>query len=83
MYDAFIPRDLDGDGDIDFVATRGNSGHFDGVFWLEQLRTPEPRASFTPARARDSRALPLPPENWMEIYDESSTYIPPNHARSR
>ena len=82
MYDAFIPRDLDGDGDIDFVATRGNSGHFDGVFWLEQLRTPEPRASLTPARAQDSRALPLPPENWMEIYDEDSTYIPPNHARS-
>lgn len=81
MYDAFVPRDLDGDGDIDFVATRGNSGHFDGVFWLEQLRTPEPRASFTAARARDSRALPLPPENWMEIYDENSTYIPPDHTR--
>jgi hypothetical protein len=83
MYDAFVPRDLDGDGDIDFVATRGNSGQLDGVFWLEQLRTPEPRASFTPARARDSRPLPLPPANWMEIYDDSSTYVPPNHARPR
>jgi hypothetical protein len=83
MYDAFIPRDLDGDQDVDFVATRGNSGKLDGVFWLEQVRTPSPRASFTPARARESRALPLPPENWMEIYDGNSTYVPPNHAQPR
>jgi len=83
MYDMFVPRDLDGDGDIDFVATRGNSGRFDGVFWLEQVRTAEPRAAFTPARAEESRALPLPPPNWMDIYNESSTFIPPNHARPR
>ena len=83
MYDAFIPRDLDGDGDVDFVATRGNSGRFDGVFWLEQVRTPEPGVSFTPARAQESRPLPLPPDNWMEIYDDQSTYVPPNHAQSR
>lgn len=83
MYDAFIPRDLDGDGDIDFVATRGNSGNYDGVFWLEQVRTPGPHASFTPARAQDSRALPLPPENWMEFYDESSTFVPPDHTPPR
>jgi len=82
MYDAFIPRDLDGDGDIDFVATRGNSGAFDGVFWLEQVRSTEPRASFTPARKEESRALPLPPDNWLEIYDEDSTFIPPNHAQN-
>ena len=40
MYDAFIPRDMDGDGDVDFVTTRGNSRSFDGVQWLEQVRTP-------------------------------------------
>ncbi len=80
MVDLFIPRDIDGDGDIDFVATRGNSGSLDGVFWLEQLRSDEPRAAFTPARAEDSRALPLPPEDWRDRYDETSTYVPPNHA---
>ena len=80
MYDMFVPRDLDNDGDIDFVATRGNSGNLDGVFWLEQVRTLEPRASFTPARAWDSRALPLPPENWKEGYDENSTYVPPENT---
>jgi len=79
MYDMYIPRDLDHDGDIDFVATRGNSGIFDGVFWLEQLRTARPQASFTPARTQESRALPLPPDNWIEIYHEGSTYVPPNH----
>ena len=79
MYDAYVPRDLDGDGDIDFVATRGNSGRFDGVFWLEQLRSATPQASFLPARTKESRALPLPPENWMDIYHEGSTYVPPNH----
>ncbi len=83
MYDGFIPRDLDGDGDIDFVATRGNSGSLDGIFWLEQRRTDSPQASFTPARAQESRALPLPPENWMEIYDEGSTYVPPNRPPER
>ena len=32
MFDKLIPRDLDGDGDIDFIGTRGNSVPFDGVF---------------------------------------------------
>jgi hypothetical protein len=68
MYDAFIPRDMDGDGDIDFVSTRGNSGEFDGVFWLEQKRFDEPERAFFPARETDSRALPLPPEDWLERY---------------
>jgi hypothetical protein len=68
---------------MDLVATRGNSGIFDGVFWLEQVRSPQPQASFTPARATESRALPLPPENWLEIYDENSTYVPPNHAQPK
>ena len=46
--------------DVDFVATRGNSGNFDGVFWLEQVRTKEPVRSFEPARASESVQLPLP-----------------------
>ncbi len=61
MYDAFLPRDMDADGDFDFVTTRGNSGNFDGVLWLEQVRTPEPVPSFQPARANESTHLPLPP----------------------
>ena len=61
MYDGFIPQDMDADGDIDFVATRGNSGTFDGVVWLEQIRTPEPVKSFQPAREKESAHLPLPP----------------------
>ena len=39
MFDMFVARDLDKDGDVDFVSTRGNSGPYDGVFWLEQVRT--------------------------------------------
>lgn len=60
MYDAFLPRDMDDDGDIDFVTTRGNSGNFDGVLWLEQVRTREPVKSFQPARKSESAAMPLP-----------------------
>jgi hypothetical protein len=68
MFDAFWPLDMDGDGDVDFVSTRGNSGEFDGLFWLEQVRSDEPRRAFTPARAIDSRDLPLPPADWMARY---------------
>jgi hypothetical protein len=60
MYDAFVSRDMDGDGDLDLIGTRGNSGNFDGVFWLEQVRTAEPVKAFTPARAKESEPLPLP-----------------------
>ncbi len=60
MFDKFVPRDMDGDGDIDFVSTRGNSGSYDGVFWLEQLRSAEPRRAFEPARTVDSPEVPLP-----------------------
>lgn len=60
MYDDFIVRDMDGDGDIDFVTTRGNSGTFDGLIWLEQLRTPGPTQSFHPARESESAHLALP-----------------------
>jgi hypothetical protein len=60
MFDAFVAHDIDQDGDIDFVGTRGNSYPYDGVFWLEQRRTTEPAPAFTKAREADSveRALP-------------------------
>jgi hypothetical protein len=60
MFDKFIARDMDGDGDVDFLGTRGNSGPYDGLFWLEQVRNPEPRRAFTPARAHESPEIPLP-----------------------
>ena len=79
MYDGFIARDMDEDGDLDFVTTRGNSGEFDGVIWLEQVRTADPRPSFTPARETESEPLPLPPENWFETYESDMTFIAPNN----
>lgn len=81
MYDQFIARDMDGDGDADLVGTRGNSGRFDGVFWLEQERSDLPRSAFTPARSKESRALPLPPEDWIDRYDGANTLVAPNRRR--
>lgn len=78
MFDGFIPRDLDHDGDLDLIATRGNSGDNDGIFWLEQIRSTEPVKVFTRARENDSQALPLPPENWIDLYGNEITYIAPN-----
>ena len=60
MFDKFVPIDLDKDGDIDFVSTRGNSYPYDGVFWLEQVRTPYPTERFKPAREKESREVGLP-----------------------
>jgi len=60
MFDKFIARDIDGDGDTDLLGTRGNSAPFDGVFWLEQQRSSEPSARFTPARQNESPEMPLP-----------------------
>ena len=60
MFDKFVPRDMDGDGDIDFATTRGNSSVFDGVFWLEQVRSADAKAAFERARQQDSLELPLP-----------------------
>ena len=62
MFDKFIARDFDGDGDVDFAGTRGNSVPYDGVFWLEQVRTREPVPSFAKARPQDSEEMPLPDE---------------------
>ncbi|MDP6536149.1 MAG: VCBS repeat-containing protein [Gammaproteobacteria bacterium] len=60
MFDKFIARDLDKDGDMDFIATRGNSAPYDGVFWLEQVRTASPVAAFQAARSEESEEMPLP-----------------------
>ena len=60
MFDKFIPVDFDRDGDIDFASTRGNSEPYDGVFWIEQVRTREPVPSFTQARQTDSEEVALP-----------------------
>ena len=54
MFDKWIARDLDEDGDIDFVGTRGNSEPYDGVIWLEQVRTKASKQVFTPARGQES-----------------------------
>lgn len=78
MYDMFVPKDMDGDGDIDIVATRGNSGEHDGVFWLEQIRTDTPEPAFIPARPSESQQLPLAPDNWEALYDNAISYIAPN-----
>ncbi len=60
MFDKLIPRDLDNDGDIDFLATRGNSDPYDGVIWLEQIRTRNPLPTFNAARSGESPEMPLP-----------------------
>ncbi len=54
MFDKFIARDMDGDGDADFVGMRGNSYPYDGVFWLEQVRAEVPGVRFVRGRGRDS-----------------------------
>ena len=60
MYDMFLPCDLNRDGLVDFVTTRGNSGSYDGVLWLEQVRTSRPSPAFQQASATDSAQVPLP-----------------------
>jgi len=60
MYDQWLLRDLDGDGDLDAVGTRGNSEPYDGVNWLEKVRQAEPHPVFEQARAIDSQQTPPP-----------------------
>lgn len=60
MFDKFIARDMDQDGDIDFIGTRGNSAPYDGVFWLEQVRSATTMPSFQPARSEESEEMALP-----------------------
>ncbi len=62
MYDKWLFRDLDEDGDLDVLGTRGNSEPYDGVFWLEQVRSDEASAVFDQARKIDSQQLSLPGE---------------------
>ena len=61
MYDQWLLRDLDGDGDLDAVGTRGNSAPYDGVIWLEQIRRDDPAPVFDQARAVDSQQMPPAP----------------------
>ena len=60
MYDAFAAIDIDRDGLLDVLYTRGNSGEYDGLYWLRQKRSESPQPVFTPAHDSESRALPLP-----------------------
>ena len=61
MFDVLVPLDMNGDDITDFVGTRGNSGSYDGVFWIEQRRTATPQPTFTQARESESRQLPPTP----------------------
>ena len=60
MYDKWEARDLDRDGDLDFIGTRGNSHPYDGVFWLEQIRSSQPSPLFKQARDIDSKTMQFP-----------------------
>ena len=60
MFDKFIARDADGDGDIDFFGTRGNGAPYDGVYWLEQLRSSSAAPAFIRARSEESEEVALP-----------------------
>ena len=59
MYDKWIPLDLDGDSDIDFIGTRGNSQPYDGVLWLEQIKFEDTNMVFKAARSIDSESVPF------------------------
>ena len=60
MYDRLLARDVDGDGDVDFLMTRGNSYLYDGVLWLEQRHLEMQGPTFTAARGLESPERPLP-----------------------
>lgn len=60
MYDKWLFRDLDGDGDLDVLGTRGNSEPYDGVLWLEQIRSVKAGPVFQQARSTDSQQMALP-----------------------
>ena len=59
MFDGFEARDLDKDGDMDLISTRGNSVPYDGVFWLEQVRSDMAKSNFQRARKEDSQEVGL------------------------
>jgi len=60
MYDQWRARDMDDDGDLDMVGTRGNSFPFDGVIWLEQVRSRDAQPAFKQSREVESEQMPLP-----------------------
>ena len=60
MFDHFEARDLNGDGRVDWLYTRGNSGTLDGVFWLEQRRSADPASALVRARLFDSAEVSIP-----------------------
>lgn len=80
MFDEFGFHDVNGDGAVDIIGTRGNSGAYDGVFWLEQRRAPAPLPALTAARKAESAGLPLPPSDWRDRYSRTVEYIAPNKA---
>jgi hypothetical protein len=45
---------------MDLLSTRGNSAPYDGVFWLEQVRTSKPMPRFKAARDKESEEVGLP-----------------------
>ena len=61
MFDKWLARDLDRDGDLDFLGTRGNSEPYDGLIWLEQTRSTTPQKRFQGAWTDDSVEMPSPP----------------------
>ena len=71
--------DQDGDGDVDAVGTRGNSEPYDGVIWLEQLRSTEPGPVFLQARPIDSQQLGAP-ESGISQYLQHVHMIGCHHA---
>lgn len=59
-FSALLPADADGDGDTDFIGVRGDSGDLDGLFWLQQLHSPDAVIRLLPARRESSESLALP-----------------------
>ena len=59
-FRAFLARDMDADGDTDFLGVRSASGELDGVYWMQQLHSDAPVVRFQPGREADSAAMPLP-----------------------
>ena len=58
--DGLVMRDVDGDGFEDVVSVHESDTTYDGVFWLEQVRSKTARPVFTRARREDSEEMPLP-----------------------
>ena len=59
-FTGFAAADVDSDGAMDIIATRGGSGGLDGVFVLQQVRESIPMRRFVAARKMNDRSLPIP-----------------------